>query len=62
MGTGPPRLGPEEAQQRIVSASEFLRPSVTGIPTALSALGAILFVAILVMLLAEALDAHRRRR
>jgi hypothetical protein len=35
------------------------RPSIL---TALSALGAILFVAILVMLLAEALDAYGRRR
>jgi hypothetical protein len=30
--------------------------------TALSALGALVFTALLVVLLAEALDAHRRRR
>jgi hypothetical protein len=35
------------------------RPSIL---TALSVLGAVVFTAMLVMLLAEALDAHRRRR
>jgi hypothetical protein len=35
---------------------------MTGVLTALSALGAILFAAMLIMLLVEARDAHRRRR
>jgi hypothetical protein len=35
---------------------------VTGILAALSALGAIVFAVMLVMMMAEVLDAHRRRR
>jgi hypothetical protein len=35
---------------------------MTSILTVLSALGAIVFTAMLVMMIAEALDAHRRRR
>jgi hypothetical protein len=35
---------------------------MTGILTVLSALGAIVFTAMLVMMIAEVLDVHRRRR